>query len=77
MAVVDTQGLVEASGLQQEIPEHQPRFEVAGIDDERALDQRHGFVGPPDGHEEEGDRVLQNGAEDGRDRPSRRDIRAR
>ncbi len=63
--LVHPQGLVQASSLQQEIPEHYPRLEVAGIDDERALDQRRGFVGTPDGHEEQGDRVPHIGTEDG------------
>lgn len=49
-----------ASCLQQEIAQHHPRFEIAGIDDQCALDQRHGFIGSPDGDEEEGDRVELN-----------------
>ena len=75
--LVHPQGLVQASSLQQEIPEHYPRLEVAGISDERALGQRRGFVGTPDGHEEEGDRVPHDWFGGRRDRPSRRDIRAR
>ena len=53
-ALVDRKRIHEASVLQQVIPEHHPRLEIAGIDDQRALDQLHGFVRPPDGDKKEG-----------------------